>query len=1764
MKNSILTIALLLSKVVFSQTETNIYDNADRRTVINYPNGDKTITDRDPMGNITRKIRRCHCDDLPNAQITPLTAQNICLKDSVLISTDSIIGVKYIWSNGDTTQKIKPHLAGFYFCTILYPDGCKKITPKVQISVRTIIIDSIKQSKPKLCEPNDSLILTMSGNNSYLWNNGISNKSIAAYDTGWYNVRITDTNGCIQKDTIYIARYLKIPLIITTTDSVLCPFESAIITPTIGFSNFIWSNGYTGATLNTNTSGTYYLSCLDSNLCLTKSNSISIKNAYPNSSSFSQTICSNQSYLWNGIVLNSTGAYNDTFQSFQYCDSIVTLNLKVNSVKTNSISVSICAGQNYLWNGIFQTNSGFYKDTFFTTLGCDSIVTLNLIVNPIKATSFSKTICSNSSYLWNGNYIKTSGTYLDTFQTYLGCDSIVTLNLYINNVKQAIIKQNYKKLYVLNPPFNSYLWSNGSVYDTMKMSTIGNFNVITVDSNNCIDTSSILVSSFCTNLVGSYSVGKSYSDFENLKDVCDVLKSCPISGSCTFLLENGRYVNQAIVLDSIPLSASKTVTFKARNNADSVAIVGLNDTFNYAIVVNNTSFLTFSDLTFEFSKMTKYGTRFSILNSNYCNIKNCKFKLLGNSNSNSLILKNSNYLNFENNRVVNYTNSSIWLNGNYSSHCTVKNNYLVGAPSGQYNMNFQYGSNNKILYNKISHSLFIEGSNDSIIGNQVNSLNLYGTIARNNYLAYDTINYTLQIWGANKKCKMEYCIIGQMDKLSADSSEFINNFIIKGGEINSCNYMNFFHNTVKGQLKFSFSSSNVKNQIFNNIFYSDNAIISPIYSSNYIGFASNFNHIFNSKGGLLYGGKYSFSNLISMQNTTGLDLKSISDSIEFVSLISPKLKYWTSDNGCDPLAIFRDIDNKLRSIISPDWGCWEYGSIPRCDSFVSLYSLKDTICKGEEVSLYVVGAKTYNWLGPIDSSHFINGNSNAIKIKLKSSSSISVIGNKLGCIDTATKFIYVRPRSSDTLNYSKSKLCKGIDSIKLEVKGNSSVLWSNGQNSKIIFIKDTGLIIVNITEPIGCIYTDSIKVGRYNFIPNIISCIDTSLCPGQVTQINASPLFNNFEWNINSTSNKIFVDTTGSFFVLANDSNGCRSQSNIINTILVSPITPNFSKIGNQLCLTPTFISYQWNNGASSPCITVPATGIYSVTVSDTNGCVSNNAYNVGGGCSPISGTFIIGSGPYPTLKSIISKMETCGINGPMTVKIPNGKRYESIYFSDSIIGSSNINQIIFESLSHKDSTIIAGDPANNVLVKLNNNSFFIIRKLIFEVTTAVSNSNSYYLENSKNIVFDSCNFHHLTFPKKSNFTTSFCNKIEVKNSLQSNQSDHTMEFHFDSTSYSKINYCKFKTIIITGNRNEIHNTKCNWLQTRGDKFYVYNDSINIYDFNMHNSKVEKNVITGLFQNWINYQSKNDTIISNRIFNGLHFWGLDTVFIINNEIIYANGALNYSSGIDIKVKSAVIYNNSIFQSSISANGWPCVRITDGLNIEFKNNVLKTNQVSSNCLKLDNTPISKLNCSNNNYSKTNGTDIINANGVVYNSLSSWKAMGKDSFSLNDTVIFNSTIDLHISCGGMTNKAGINKGIVEDKDEVIRTDPPDIGAFEFSCYGSFMKPLNNNKIDSMNNSSIQNLKSKNSDNNSSICNDFLLVPNPSHTTTLLTFNSSYNIVTIKVIDQSDKVIFYSYFQNPQKSININIDNFAIGTYIISITADGFNCSKKFIKQ
>ena len=138
-----------------------------------------------------------------------------------------------------------------------------------------------------------------------------------------------------------------------------------------------------------------------------------------------------ESYTWNDSTYSISGEYIQMAPSMYTgnCDSTLILHLTINTPVENELNETVC--DDYTWGEETYTVSGDYERTLpAVNYGdCDTTETLHLIVNYSVDTAIADSVVG--SYEWNGETYTESGTYTWTGVTAEGCDSTVTLTLVV-------------------------------------------------------------------------------------------------------------------------------------------------------------------------------------------------------------------------------------------------------------------------------------------------------------------------------------------------------------------------------------------------------------------------------------------------------------------------------------------------------------------------------------------------------------------------------------------------------------------------------------------------------------------------------------------------------------------------------------------------------------------------------------------------------------------------------------------------------------------------------------------------------------------------------------------------------------------------------------------------------------------------------------------------------------------------------------------------------------------------------------------------------------------------------------------------------------------------------------------------------------------------------------------------------------------------------------------------------------------------------------
>ena len=144
------------------------------------------------------------------------------------------------------------------------------------------------------------------------------------------------------------------------------------------------------------------------------------------------TICHDESYMFNGLPYFEAGVYDATFIAANGCDSIVQLNLEINPEISLFTTAEICPDETILFNGDNLNIPGTYIAVLTAANGCDSTVYLELTHKATTGSSILASICDDETYLFNGTEITDAGSYESILTGINGCDSIVNLTLIVN------------------------------------------------------------------------------------------------------------------------------------------------------------------------------------------------------------------------------------------------------------------------------------------------------------------------------------------------------------------------------------------------------------------------------------------------------------------------------------------------------------------------------------------------------------------------------------------------------------------------------------------------------------------------------------------------------------------------------------------------------------------------------------------------------------------------------------------------------------------------------------------------------------------------------------------------------------------------------------------------------------------------------------------------------------------------------------------------------------------------------------------------------------------------------------------------------------------------------------------------------------------------------------------------------------------------------------------------------------------------------------
>ncbi len=229
--------------------------------------------------------------------------------------------------------------------------------------------------------------------------------------------------------------------VITTNITVVSIFQITQNEIVCSGSDFTYPDGFISTNVTTNESHISNLTSISGCDSVITTNITVVSNFHITQN---EIVCSGSNFTYSDGFISTNITTNEShisnLTSISGCDSIITTNITIIPSSQTIQNASICSGANFTYpDGFTSTNilsNESHNSVFTTNAGCDSIITINLIIKGGFVNTQQESICSGSNFTFpdgtTQSNITSNVTYNSIFQDVSGCDSIVLTILVID------------------------------------------------------------------------------------------------------------------------------------------------------------------------------------------------------------------------------------------------------------------------------------------------------------------------------------------------------------------------------------------------------------------------------------------------------------------------------------------------------------------------------------------------------------------------------------------------------------------------------------------------------------------------------------------------------------------------------------------------------------------------------------------------------------------------------------------------------------------------------------------------------------------------------------------------------------------------------------------------------------------------------------------------------------------------------------------------------------------------------------------------------------------------------------------------------------------------------------------------------------------------------------------------------------------------------------------------------------------------------------
>lgn len=188
-------------------------------------------------------------------------------------------------------------------------------------------------------------------------------------------------------------------------------------------------------------------------------------------------------------------------------------------------------------------------------------------------------------------------------------------------------------------------------------------------------------------------------------------------------------------------------------------------------------------------------------------------------------------------------------------------------------------------------------------------------------------------------------------------------------------------------------------------------------------------------------------------------------------------------------------------------------------------------------------------------------------------------------------------------------LCPGDTNTLMVENLNYGYIWSTGGATNQIMIEEPGAYMVTVTDEFGCKSSANAIVVPVS-APSVSITGAEPFCEQDSIFLNAGN-HASYQWSGGANTATVPVSQSGEFSVTVTNDAGCTAADTIaINAFpLPDPELPDFQAgcDGESFLIEaqPGYDTYTWSNGTQGLSINVQAAGLYTLSVTDSNGCAA-------------------------------------------------------------------------------------------------------------------------------------------------------------------------------------------------------------------------------------------------------------------------------------------------------------------------------------------------------------------------------------------------------------------------------------------------------------------------------------------------------------------------------------------------------------------------------